>query len=239
MKIESTTEYGIFHAIKGNREISKPHVNRLIKAIEKENLLAYSPIIVNKQMQVIDGQHRLEAAKKLKEPIYYIIDPDATIDEVMSLNANSKIWTSVDFANSYAERGKLEYIALLDFSKRHDLTIPICIEIVSADPGSAGKNRFKLGTFKGRDWADSERIAEYAFALRPFMDYRVVKSKSFYRALRTYLGKEKEVPDSELLDKYAVSDNKIGYRPDIIGYLRQFEDTLMWNRRDGKQLRLY
>ncbi len=103
--IESTTEYGKFKSVKGNRDVSRLHMLTLKKMIEKDNMLAYNPIVVNKAFEVIDGQHRLEAAKELGEPIYYIVSPSADIDEVIAMNANSKVWGATDYLNSYADRG--------------------------------------------------------------------------------------------------------------------------------------
>ncbi|MEK6878376.1 MAG: ParB/Srx family N-terminal domain-containing protein, partial [Nanoarchaeota archaeon] len=75
MKIEKTTDYKMFKKLKGNRNIYKPHLNGLIQSIQEENLLQYNPITINSDMEIVDGQHRLEAAKILKLDIYYLVNP--------------------------------------------------------------------------------------------------------------------------------------------------------------------
>ena len=63
MDVIETTDYDIFKGIVGNRKVEKKHVEMLTGAIDRNNLLNVRPIIVNEEMMVIDGQHRLEAAK--------------------------------------------------------------------------------------------------------------------------------------------------------------------------------
>ena len=54
-------------------------------AIKKNNLLRVNPIIVDRKMNVIDGQHRLEACKILKEGIYYMLDDHISQADIAAL----------------------------------------------------------------------------------------------------------------------------------------------------------
>src|SRR5690625_2430380 len=45
-----------------------------------------SPIIVNENMVVIDGQHRLEASKKEGVPVEYIIKPGLDENDIVRMN---------------------------------------------------------------------------------------------------------------------------------------------------------
>lgn len=71
--IRSTTNYDKFKIHPYGRKISKKHVNRLVDSISRENHLDSSPILVNLNFEIICGQHRLMAAKKLGVPIYYVV----------------------------------------------------------------------------------------------------------------------------------------------------------------------
>ena len=73
LQIHSTYDLNVFKILEGNRNINLLHVERLVKSIEENGFLKM-PIIVNKNYEVIDGQHRLEAAKKSKSMVYYIIE---------------------------------------------------------------------------------------------------------------------------------------------------------------------
>lgn len=71
-QILKTSSYTRFNSMRGNRKVSERHVRSLVNSISNRNLLAANPILVDEAMNVIDGQHRLEAARKLNTPIYYI-----------------------------------------------------------------------------------------------------------------------------------------------------------------------
>ena len=110
--VESTTDYSLFKSLSGNRIIDEGTVRRLIQSFEKRYLL--SPILVNEKFEIIDGQHRFQAAKELSLPINYIVIPGYSLPEVQILNSNTKNWTKLDYLDSYCE---LEYPAYLTMQK--------------------------------------------------------------------------------------------------------------------------
>ena len=57
-----TKDLSIFKIIDGNRIPNLSHIRRISGSI-KQNGVLMNPIIVNKSFEVIDGQHRLAAAK--------------------------------------------------------------------------------------------------------------------------------------------------------------------------------
>lgn len=101
IQIEGTTEYEKFKSPTSNREIDHVHVNRLIRAIKRRNLLQLRPIIVNTKWEIIDGQHRLEAARRLKIPIFYIMSDEITKSDMAILNSFQKNWKVMDYINYY------------------------------------------------------------------------------------------------------------------------------------------
>lgn len=68
-------------------------------------------------MEVIDGQHRLEVARRNKLEIYYIIAPDVTTSDILLLNANEKPWGLADFVNSWRKQGKKDFDILAKYSE--------------------------------------------------------------------------------------------------------------------------
>ena len=107
-KILKTFNYLQFKKIKGNRLINERHVNSLIKSITEKGLIV-NPAIVNEKMEIVEGQHRLLACKKLKKPFYYYIVKGANINDVTILNQNRKNWGFTEWMNRYAEYGNTEY----------------------------------------------------------------------------------------------------------------------------------
>lgn len=110
-KILVTTNYDIFKSLNFNRDKSKEHINNIVKMLKKENLLHLHPIIVNEQMELIDGQHRLEAAKELNLPVYYIkskvsyqhIINSQALNRKLSLDDAIKFYATKDRIPSYVE----------------------------------------------------------------------------------------------------------------------------------------
>jgi len=98
--MESTKDYSIFKECSSNREVDPKHVNKLVNAIQKRNLLHVNPIVVDEKLCVIDGQHRLAAAKILKVTIYYIQD-HINRKDISMLNSNQKNWNAMDYINFY------------------------------------------------------------------------------------------------------------------------------------------
>jgi len=128
MEIKQTTNYKIFKRMRGNREIFLPNIKNIGLSMERKNLLSVNPIIVNKNMEVVEGQHRLYIAQQNNLPIFYF-QTEADINDVIALNTASKNWTVIDFAKSYAERGYENYQFILDMHQKYELPIATIVAI--------------------------------------------------------------------------------------------------------------
>ena len=69
-QVIQTNDYDIFQHIDGNRTVNQLHLKRLKDSINEEYIPV--PIVVNNRYQIIDGQHRFEAVKEMKKPVYFI-----------------------------------------------------------------------------------------------------------------------------------------------------------------------
>ena len=76
--------YDIFVKLDDNRDVLSGRLNKLIASISERYVL--NPIIVNEKFEIIDGQGRYEALKKLNRPIHYIIAPGAASDDCRRMN---------------------------------------------------------------------------------------------------------------------------------------------------------
>lgn len=101
-KTFKTNNYEQFSHYEFNREV----INELnIKAIMKEMLVhgfdEWNPIIVSATGKIADGQHRLEAAKRLGIDVHVDqYDREFTADEVRRMNKNRVNWKFSDFIHS-------------------------------------------------------------------------------------------------------------------------------------------
>ena len=100
LQIHSTVDLSVFKILEGNRNINLGNVERLVKSIE-ENGFLQMPIIVNENYEVIDGQHRLMAARKLNSIIYYHKVNNYDLKTAIVLNRNQSNWSISDYIRSY------------------------------------------------------------------------------------------------------------------------------------------
>lgn len=144
------------HLSQANRDIVRPHVERLKELIRKYGYINSLPIIVDEDGMIIDGQHRFIACQELKiEPPIVV---DASFDIVPILNSTQLRWTIVDYVKYYAAKGYEHYVVLEQLCKAKDLKPGIIYNIIfgkSVDKTglarSAAKFPLKDGSFKFPD----------------------------------------------------------------------------------------
>ena len=187
--VYSTNDYEMFKTLDGNRTVNKLQVSRLKESFKKAYLL--SPILINQQNQIIDGQHRFEAAKALGLPVNYIICNDYGLKEIQILNANMKNWSKEDYLHSYCDLKKPEYLKFRNFMRRfNEFGIATC-EIMLIDR-SQGKNGtiegircrtryFEEGELEIPDYEHSCEIAERIMQIKPY--YKGFNKPIFVRAM--------------------------------------------------------
>lgn len=167
LQIHSTADLSVFKILEGNRNINLGNVERLVKSIE-ENGFLQMPIIVNENYEVIDGQHRLMAARKLNSIIYYHKVNNYDLKTAIVLNRNQSNWSISDYIKSYCDLGYKDYIKLQEFSEANkDFGLMICAELTSLDKNRqmyANRNNEKADLIrKGHYKFDPNNKAEYIF----------------------------------------------------------------------------
>lgn len=194
IQIYFTREYSRFSNITGNRLLNNTKIKRMIRDIQAGfDMLRYCPIIVDKSMRVIDGQHRLHVARKVGSNIWYVIADDISLYEIAKLNSNTDKWSMTDFLNCYVTLKRSDYLTLNDFIKKHCISIGIALDLLekgkakSADKG-AGKDRFRSGAFKVEHLSEAESLMELSARFQGF-EFR--KHRDFLSALLTLQGSDK------------------------------------------------
>ena len=88
-----------------NRNLDEKHVKRLAKELRAHGWQG-APIVVNKNFVVIDGNHRLAAAKAAMCYIKYTVDENEyTMKDIQRLNSTAKKWTQLNRIESLANSG--------------------------------------------------------------------------------------------------------------------------------------
>jgi len=169
--ILETSDYSIFQKHAANRNIDKANLHKIINSIKARNLLYLRPIIVNKNFEIIDGQHRLEAAKYLELPVFYQIQPEAVDEDIILLNDNMKRWTIDDYLNYYLSKGNIEYTKLNEFIKRNNIDLSIALVLLGRN-GKLSIN-FRSGSFKFPD--NIVRINNNLFMINEVKQFIILK----------------------------------------------------------------
>lgn len=116
-----TNNYSSFKKLKGNRSLQKESdINNLVESLRNFGWIGPA-VEVNENMEVIDGQNRIEACKRLGIPVIYEIKEGQGIKECIALNTNKKNWAIDDYVHSYAEQDNKDYIWILDTCKTYPL----------------------------------------------------------------------------------------------------------------------
>ena len=148
--ILGTYNYDQFRFIEGNRPIDN-HFMKIVKMIEAVGTL-WCPILVNERMEIVDGQHRFEAFKKLRLPVIYVMQTGIGIKEVRAMNNVAMKWKERDFIHSYAngDECKQDYIYLENLIKMYPYFSQRTYQMaITGDIGGGGRvNKIKTGTFK-------------------------------------------------------------------------------------------
>jgi hypothetical protein len=167
-----TTDYDQFKIIDSNREVNKNHLRKLINSIESKNLLYLFPLVINNKMEVIDGQHRLSAAKELGIPVYYMIDNTITKADIAMMNSNRKGWLIKDYIYFHAKEGNKHFEALdkllEDYPK---LTVMSAVRLMDEKisafyEGGSLTNGLRAGTINTTNLALAKIILSLAQKLR-------------------------------------------------------------------------
>jgi hypothetical protein len=144
--MEKTTDYDLFTLRDDNRaKIDESHVVRLMNSINIKNMLDLRPILVNSKLEIIDGQHRFEAAKRLGVPIYYKVESSLTGPDIVQINI-SKPWNNFDYLNYWIKHHNVEYQKLDRFIRDNKISLRIGLAMTVGHSKKAFDD-FRLGKF--------------------------------------------------------------------------------------------
>ena len=146
--IHITRDYSMFKTVKGNREIDKGHVQKLIREMKKKDLDL--PIFINENDEVVDGQHTLQARKELGKPVRYIRGKFENEFDVAIMNANRKNWPMTAYLNFHIENGKKDYQIIKAMTKQYSLPLECAIFLLAGGYSMWRETRadFKQGKFR-------------------------------------------------------------------------------------------
>ena len=180
-KIYSTTDYNKFGKLKGNRAINELHVRKLVESIKEKDL--EMPIAVDENLNVLDGQHRLEAYKIVGNPITYFIKSQFDLQDVRNVNSVNRKWNLTEYLMSFCKLGKKDYQLLEWFHRTYEFGIVECIAMLNGKGycNTTSRKDFKKGHFVIEDLEQGKTWAKNINACGEYFQY--YKKRAFVHAI--------------------------------------------------------
>lgn len=242
-KVEQTTNYSLFKSMKGNRALNLLNLKRIKASMEIKPL--FSPITVNENFEVIDGQHRLEALKELKLPVWYIVVPEYGVEEVHVLNTHSANWKRTDYLQGYIDLGYRPYIQLQEFMQKYpQFGIQTAIHLIGLS--KVGRNQdskfkniatakyFERGELIVPDLNYAKGIADKIMDYAPF--YSAFTRRSFIVALVKVIT-HRNYKHEEMLSRLSRRPEQLTDQTNVTNYVHLLEDIFNYHRREKVTLR--
>ena len=177
--VMKSSDYEKFSILEQNRVVNDKHVNELVVSIQNNGQL--TPIIVNEKFEIIDGQHRFDACKILKQSVMYLISYKTSINEVILMNNTQKSWKLHDYLRCFSDNqwhNHEIYQKVDKFMREHDLKLTTCIVLLSEGTGSGGSTgtalagqglmSFRKGNYKIGNLTRAQAIAKILSEIKAF-----------------------------------------------------------------------
>lgn len=231
-KIFITSDYGLFHFIPGNRPVNVHHVRNIVKRMKKKVL--FTPLAVDKDLGVIDGQHRFCARESLGLPIPYYIVEDYTLAEVQELNAMQKKWSAEDYMNSNIELGHKDYEIFKWFREKYGFGHPESVQMLTGEFRNRDIIRsFNIGLFRIKNLSAAQKMAEDIIRIEAF--YKNIRRRPFVRAMVFLFAKQNFELDV-LLKKLALQPTVLKDCANTEQYINLLEE--IYNYKSQKKVSL-
>ena len=177
--VMKSSDYEKFSILEQNRVVNDKHVNELVVSIQNSGQL--TPIIINENFEIIDGQHRFDACRILKIPVMYLISYKTSINEVILMNNTQKSWKLPDYLRCFSDNkwhNHETYQKVDKFMREHDLKLTTCVVLLSEGTGVGGSTgsslagqglvSFRKGTYKIGNLARAQAIAKILSEIKAF-----------------------------------------------------------------------
>lgn len=243
--VYTTTDYSRFKKVDGNRGLNKSKIDKIITEIKAGNdILDDVPVlVVDKKtfLDVQDGQHRIEIAKKLGRAVNYIIHKKGmSLYDIAKVNSNVEKWTAANFIECYSKAGNENYIQLKKFHEKYGISAGVCLTMLTFGAGKAGggsqktlTQQFEKGMFVVKKYKEAVHLAEVCKAFETFPGWN---SRGFIAAITQILQADK-CDFSILTKKFNQYPKRLIMQSNWKGYLSNLED--IYNIDNSKRRVIY
>lgn len=220
-----TYNYSQFNFNNKNRDISKQNVSNLKKSILEVGFIRQRAILVNKYYLIIDGHHRFLALQELKMPIYYEVEKEISLKEMIFLNSCQKNWSLSDFIYLHAKQGKSVYQELVFTSEKYNLTMSNSIQIVINNISMGGITKSIREGVELEIYKNKSELINLIIVARENVGFTI--KKDIVSALRILINKA----DKKEIEKVVNNFSSIREQTSVNNFLITFENII--NRKMG------
>ena len=171
-------------------------------------------------------------------PIYYIVIPELTLEDVQLLNANVRPWSMDDYLDSYCDVGtNPNYPIYKQFKTYYKFSHSTSMIILTQ--GSSDKftrSEFKDGSFVISDINYARKCADKITAVRVFYDGYTRRS-FIYAMLKCF--RNPEYDHSLFLEKLSKQSAKMTDQAGVNDYMRLIEEIYNFRTYEQNRVRLY
>ncbi len=229
-----TKDYPIIKPNPENRPVDPEKVARLVREIfSGNNRLPFNPIIVNSDMVITSGHHRYFAAIHCQVDIYYMIDPDGSLQKAINEDSLTDHWTTKQHLERFAAVGKFDYVMLQNFWKEFPwLTISNLIRLCATS--GYKKDQFPKGIYKIDRLNFARKVCLMAMDFKPF--FKEWDSKVFLDTIMN-LAVNKSYFHNRMLRKMKYQSSKMSRQATVQQYLDLMSN--IYNYREGEDSHVY
>jgi hypothetical protein len=226
-KIYSTTDYDSFKYREDNRPVNTNNKDfkELLDSIEK--IGQKQPVIVDLENYIIDGQHRVAAAKQLFIPVEFVINEEkSTTNDLIQLQIK-KEWNISNRAKSFSLSDE-NYEWYNVFSKKFpEFSHTIILMLLCGTPERVKKieQDFKIGNFKIKSFGNASIMGD---TLRKFGHfYKGYKKRGFVAAILT-MNTHKDFDLQRMLRKMPIRAKSLMDFSRTEDYVEVLEEMYNW-----------
>ena len=176
-----TSEYEIFNLLPFNRDVDQAHVRSLVESMTKNGFKGVVQIIETSfidggatKLYILDGQHRVAAAKLANLPVRFELTKcetkRETVELISEMNNSSKSWGTSIFLNVWKGLGIEEYMMLDKAKSDTGFQITPLIEVFT---GESKMKAFRKGTMSFPNIEESNIVLKQMLELNKYFPKKI------------------------------------------------------------------
>lgn len=187
-KLNHTYDLSVFVTHEYNRPLRKIDDDDILyRSMKRSGFMPSGAIhcteLGDGKLKVVRGHHRLQCAKLLKLPVWYIVDDSNTNLFELEGDGRQK-WSLLDFVHARAAAGDKQMKNLIEFSSKYGFPIGVCADIYGGQTATSGNKarQIKAGTFTVSDNQHAKDVTSVTEACRE-VGLTFATTRSFVKAV--------------------------------------------------------